>query len=94
MVVIFKRLVFKVNLLNDNTYRWIYATVIVSSFGQMSKLHNKEIFDLLNEKRVFVFPRGGAEGDKNKNEWVTKASIPHFFHGIINLYHTIISLIL
>ena len=43
--------------------------------------------------RVYV-TQGGAEGDKNENEWVTKASIPHFVHDITNLYHTINSLIL
>ena len=37
----------KVNLLNDDIYRWNYATVIVSSFGQI-EVH----IDLFNEERI------------------------------------------
>ena len=45
----------KVNLLNDDTYQWDCATVIVSSFGQINRARctlNKEILDLLNEKSI------------------------------------------
>ena len=44
----------KVNLLNDKTYWWVCATVIVSSFGQMEQgaHHIKKSFDLLNEESV------------------------------------------
>ena len=45
---------FKVNLLNDDTYRWIRATIIVSSFEQTEQgaQYIKEILNLLNEESV------------------------------------------
>ena len=40
----------KVNLLNDDTYRWDSATVIVTNRARCAL--NKDILDLLNEENV------------------------------------------
>ena len=46
-----------VNLLNDDTYQWDGATVILSPFRQANRARcalNKEILDLLIEKSIFT----------------------------------------
>ena len=42
----------KVNLLNDDTYRCDYVTIIMSSFGQIEQGARIRIHELLNEESV------------------------------------------